>query len=314
MYITFIKLLREKLFPALNLTFKTLQEKEEEFKGIIKIGRTHLQDAVPMYISQEFSGYRAQILKRIRTFDIVEKILSELPIGGTAIGTGMNTDRRFAEKVIWLINKKTGYSLYEAENHFEAQAAKEGAVELSNALKALAVTLTKIVEDIRLMGSGPRAGLGEIILPAVQPGSSIMPGKVNPVMEESVLQAAARVIGNDLTVSIAAASGRFELNVMMPLIIDTIVESIELIANSLTGFVEKSLAGIKVNEKKTREYAGNSLALATSLTPAIGYDRAAELAKKAYREEKSILDIAKKEKVLPEEELKTLLDPLKMIE
>ncbi|MBN2134581.1 MAG: class II fumarate hydratase [Acidobacteria bacterium] len=313
MHITLIKLLREKLFPSLYLTLKAIEQKEQEFKGIVKIGRTHLQDAVPMYLSQEFSGYRAQIEKRIKNLEAVENILSELPLGGTAIGTGINTDRRFAGKVIELINKKTGYSLYEARNHFEAQAAKEGVVELSNALKALAISLTKIVEDIRIMGSGPRAGFGEIILPAVQPGSSIMPGKVNPVMEESVLQVAARVMGNDLTVSIAAASGRFELNVMMPLIIDTIIESIELLANSVTGFVEKSLLGIKTNEKKIKEYIENSLALATSLTPVIGYDRAAEIAKKAYIEDKSILDVAKKEKVLPEEELKTLLDPLKMI-
>jgi len=306
--------IEDALIPALEALRDALGEKAREFDKIVKIGRTHLQDATPIRLGQEFSGYASQIDHGILRLRNALSSLSELAQGGTAVGTGINTHPDFGKSVAAKLSNITGVGFKEAENHFEAQAAKDAACEASSALKVIAVSLMKIANDIRWLGSGPRCGFAELIVPPVQPGSSIMLGKVNPVICESVTQVAAQVMGNDVTITVAGQSGNFELNVMMPLIAHNILESIKLLANVTNVFREKCIAGLKADEKRTEETIEQSLAMCTSLAPIIGYDNAASIAKEAYAAGKTVREVALERKVLPEEELNRVLDPYKMTE
>ena len=305
--------LKEHLVPALEKLMKTFNKKASDFKDVIKIGRTHLQDATPMTLGQEFCGYTWAIHNNMKRIEATYPFLSELAIGGTAVGTGINTHPQFAKRVCEELTSLTKIKFKEAENHFEAQASKDTCLEVSGALKTLAASLTKIANDIRWLASGPRCGLGEIEIPATQPGSSIMPGKVNPVMCESVVQVCAQVIGNDAAITIGVQGGNFELNVMMPLIVCNLLNSIKLLTNVVTIFEEKCIRGVVANEKVCEDYIEKSLALCTSLVPLIGYDKAAELAKKAYKTGKTIRQICLEEKILSKGELDKALNPKKML-
>ena len=305
--------LKENLVPALEKLTKTFDKKATDFKDVIKIGRTHLQDATPMTLGQEFCGYTWAIHNNIKRIEATYPFLSELAIGGTAVGTGINTHPQFAKRVCEELTSLTKIKFREAENHFEAQASKDTCLEVSGALKTLAASLTKIANDIRWLASGPRCGLGEIEIPATQPGSSIMPGKVNPVMCEAVVQVCAQVIGNDAAITIGVQGGNFELNVMMPLIVCNLLNSIKLLTNVVTIFEEKCIRGVVANEKACEDYIEKSLALCTSLVPLIGYDKAAELAKKAYKTGKTIRQVCLEEKILSKTELDRALDPKKML-
>jgi fumarate hydratase class II len=302
--------IRNDLIPALALLEQSLAKKARAFTKIHKIGRTHLQDAVPMLLGQEFSGYTRQIELGIKRIAAVEERLCELALGGTAVGTGVNTHPEFASKVIALISSHTKIAFQEAANHFEAQAARDAAVEASGALKTLAVSLVKIANDIRWLASGPRCGIGEIDLPSLQPGSSIMPGKVNPVIPEAVIQVAAQVMGNDTTIMTGGQAGNFELNVMLPVMAYNLLQSIELLAAAAGVFARKCIDGINANEKACAGYIEQSLALATGLVPKIGYDKAAAVSKKAYESGKTIRQIVLEEKILSENEFdEWLQDP-----
>jgi fumarate hydratase class II len=300
--------INQELLPSLNKLQKSLEEKADEFSKIMKIARTHLQDAVPITLGQEFSGYARQIKLGIRRIESVESSLSELALGGTAVGTGLNTHPEFAQRVIQGLSEELGYSFREANNHFEAQAAKDAVVETSGALRTLAVSLTKIANDIRWLSSGPRGGLGEIEIPALQPGSSIMPGKVNPVIGEAVLQVAAQIMGNDLTIILAGQSGNFELNVMMPVMAYNLLQSIHLMSRVVTIFEEKCVRGIIPNKEKCVSNLERNLTLATAFVPAIGYDKSAALAKEAYATGRTIRDVALRAKILPEEKVNRIID------
>ncbi|MFQ5768686.1 MAG: class II fumarate hydratase [Acidobacteriota bacterium] len=306
--------LKEKLIPSLERLRDGLAVKEKEFHHIIKIGRTHLQDATPLRLGQEFSGYRVQVARGVDRALYAVEALSELALGGTAVGTGLNTDPRFAAGVVADLSRRTGLSLREAENHFEAQGSKDACVEASGELRTIAASLMKIANDIRWLGSGPRCGLGELKIPAVQPGSSIMPGKVNPVIAESVTQVAAQVMGNDTVVALAGLSGNFELNVMMPVLAYNLIQSIQLLASVADIFLSKCIAKIEADEECAGSMVERSLAMVTSLAPLIGYDAAAALAKKAYASGRTIREVALEEKVLPEAELARALDPAGMTE
>jgi fumarate hydratase, class II len=300
------------LIPALQRLHTALASKAREFDSIVKIGRTHLQDATPIRLGQEFGGYARQIELAIHRLEKLRDTLSELPLGGTAVGTGINTHPEFARRAIAYISQFTGVSFQEAKNHFEAQASKDAVVEASGVLKTIAVSLTKIANDIRWLGSGPRCGIGEIQLPETQPGSSIMPGKVNPVIAESVLMAAAHVIGNDVTITLAGQSGVFELNVMMPVMGHSLLESIRLLAASADNFASRCISGITANVERSNEMIEKSLAMCTALAPEIGYDAAAAIAKEAFTTGRTVREIATQKKVLPVERLNELLDPMRM--
>ncbi len=302
------------LLPELKRLQYALEEKAKEFNDVLKIGRTHLQDAVPIRLGQEFSGYASMVKHGVQRVENVRKNLSELAIGGTAVGTGVNTHPKFAGLVIEKINELTGLRFNEAENHFEAQGSKDAVVEASSALKTVGVSLMKIANDIRWLGSGPRCGIGEIILPEVQPGSSIMPGKVNPVIAESLCQAAAQVIGNDATIAIGGISGNFELNVMMPVMAYNLLQSISLLTNATSVFTKKCISGIRANNERCEEMIEKSLAMCTALSPYIGYDKAAKLAKEAFDSGRTIREIAMEKGVLPEDELEEILNPRSMTE
>jgi len=302
--------IRDGLIPALDRLRKELNEKSESFRHIRKIARTHLQDAVPMTLGQEFSGYARQAELAMDRLRGVEERLSELALGGTAVGDGLNTHPEFASRVIASISQETGFAFREAKNHFEAQAAQDAVVETSAALKTIAVSLVKIANDIRWLASGPRCGVGEITLPSLQPGSSIMPGKVNPVIPEMVLQVSAHVIGNDAAITQGGQSGNFELNVMLPLMAYNLLQSIQLLAGAARAFAEKCVRGIEANEKKCASNLEQSLALATAFVPAIGYDKAASLAREAYEKNKTIREVAREKRVLPEEEIQEILDKM----
>lgn len=289
-----------RLVPALENLFKALSEKATLFSDVKKIGRTHLQDAVPMTLGQEFSGYARQVELGIIRIKTASKHLESLALGGTAVGTGVNTHKDFAKNVIRFISEETGYSFCETDNHFEAQGAQDAAVETSGALKTLAVSMMKIANDIRWLSSGPRAGLGEINLPALQPGSSIMPGKVNPVIPEAVIQVVAQVIGNDTTITIGAQAAYFELNTMLPVIGYNLLQSIELLSSAAALFDEKCIHGITVNREVCESNIEKSLAMATYLVPHVGYDKAAAIAKRAYETGKTVREIALEEENLPE--------------
>jgi fumarate hydratase class II len=299
---------RRRLVPALNQLEQALAHKAAEFGEVRKIGRTHLQDAVPMRLGQEFSGYARQAalgLERLRAF---EPRMCALALGGTAVGTGVNTHPDFARKTIARISIETGVDFRCAESPFEALAARDAAVEASGALKTIAVSLTKIANDIRWLGSGPRCGLGEIALPELQPGSSIMPGKVNPVIPEAVLQVAAQVIGNDATITLGGQAGNFELNVMMPVIAYNLLQSIALLAEAAEVFAGKCIRGIAANRETCAAYIERSLALATGLVPVMGYDRAAAVALKAYDSGRTIREVLTEEGVLSSKEIDELLN------
>ncbi|MEX1000058.1 MAG: class II fumarate hydratase [Thermodesulfobacteriota bacterium] len=302
------------LIPGLKNLHKSLASKARQFDKIVKIGRTHLQDATPVRLGQEFSGYASMIEHGIKRVQYAKEELSELAIGGTAVGTGINTDPRFAKLVTKRLSKMTKAKLREADNHFEAQGSKDAVVQASGSLKTLAVSLMKIANDIRWLGSGPRCGIGEILIPPVQPGSSIMPGKVNPVIPEAVCQVAAQVIGNDLTITIGGQFGNFELNVMMPVKGHNLLQSIELLARVSNVFADKCIKGIKADKERCEEMIEKSLAMCTSLAPVIGYDSAAKIAKEAYETGKTIREVALEKKVLPAEKLNELLDPWSMTE
>ena len=302
----------EDLVPGLEILYESLRKKSKAFDGIVKVGRTHLQDAVPIRLGQEFSGYAHQVKLGIKRVHAVKDSLSELALGGTALGTGLNTHPEFARRVIDFISQDTRCRFTEAENHFEAQAAQDAAVETSGALKTVAVSLLKIANDIRWLASGPRCGLGEINIPALQPGSSIMPGKVNPVIPESIIQTAAQVIGNDMSITIGCQGGNFDLNVMLPVIAHNLLQSISILGSAAKIFAEKCIHGITANEARCKDIIENSLSMCTALAPVIGYERAAAIAKEAYRTGKTVREVSMEEKVLPEAQLKELLDPLKM--
>ena len=312
-HIASVTLLQQRFLPALRDLHKALRDKGREFHSILKIGRTHLQDATPIRLGQEFGGYARQVELGIHRIQNAIKSLSELPLGGTAVGTGINTHPLFAKKVIAIMNKKTGYRFSEAVDHFEAQGAKDALVEMSGTLKIVAVSLIKIANDIRWLGSGPRCGIGEIHLQDTQPGSSIMPGKVNPVIPESLVQVCAQVIGNDSAITLAGLSGNFELNVMMPLIAYNLLQSIHLLANAVNNFSKRCIQGLKADRKRCEEMVEKSLALATALTPKIGYEKAARIAKKAYVQDKTIRQVVEEEGLFSKEELNLLLDPRSMI-
>ncbi len=303
----------EKLKPALSEMQSVLEQKSEEMEDVVKVGRTHLQDATPVTLGQEIGGHAAQIRKSIRRLESSAEELKELPIGGTAVGTGLNTHPEFAERVCNHLEERTGYDVRETDNHFESQGARDALVEFSGSLRTLAVALMKIANDIRWLGSGPRCGIGEINVPAVQPGSSIMPGKINPVLAESVTQVAAQVIGSDTTVSVAGQSGNFELNVMMPVMAYNVLESQRMLTNVTTAFREKCLEEIEADEDRCEEMVEQSLALVTNLAPEVGYDRAAEIAKEAHKTGKTIREVALEKDLMSPERLDALLDPSQML-
>jgi fumarate hydratase, class II len=302
------------LIPALRVLLESLRQKAEEFDDVVKIGRTHLQDAVPIRLGQEFSGYAAMISRGIDRIEAVHPRLSELALGGTAVGTGLNCPPGFPAGVVMRLSEWTGVSFREAGNRFEALASRDAAVETSGMLKTLACSLMKIANDLRWLGSGPRCGIGEILLPATQPGSSIMPGKVNPVIAEAVTMVAAQVLGNDVTINLGGQAGNFELNVMQPVIAYNLLQSIALLANSCRVLAEKTVKGVQADRLRCEEMIERSLAMVTSLAPRIGYDRAAAIAKEAYESGRTVREVARERRVLPEEELETILDPWSMTE
>lgn len=296
------------LLPAMDALGRTLRKKSQEFHDVIKIGRTHLQDAVPMRLGQEFRGYAHQVDASAERIKSVLPWIYELPLGGTAVGTGLNAKPPFIRSTIDAISQRSKLPFVEAKNHFEAQGAKDAICFLSGALKAYAVSLTKIANDVRWLGSGPRCGLGELILPAVQPGSSIMPGKVNPVIAESLLMACAQVIGYDAAITWSCAMSNFELNVMMPIIAYDLLDSIHLLAAVSRNFEEKAIRGLQADRERAAAYVEQSLAMCTVLAPEIGYDNAAKLAKEAYETRRTIREVAREKSGLSEERLTQLLD------
>jgi fumarate hydratase class II len=279
-------------------------------RGVLKTGRTHLQDAVPVTLGQVFSGYARQIELGLNRLDQAGAGLLELPLGGTAVGSGINTHPEFAARVIAGLADDTGIDLKEAANHFEAQAAKDACVQASGALKTIAISLAKVANDLRLLASGPRFGYGEINLPVLQPGSSIMPGKINPVIPEVVVQVSAQVMGNDLAISLGGLGGYFELNTMMPLIARNLLESIDLLAAASEQFAQNCISGITPNVEKAASTVEGNLSLATFLAPAIGYDKAAELAHQVLETGRTVRELALEQNLLDEAELDRLLgDP-----
>ena len=312
MHVATLEAIQKELLPALGALRQALAQKVRQFDRIFKIGRTHLNDATPIRLGQEFGGYARQIELSIARIKSAARGLEELPLGGTAVGTGINTHPEFAAKAIKRIAETTGLTFREAGNHFEAQAGKDAVVHVSGVLKTLAVSLTKIANDLRWLASGPRCGLGEISLPETQPGSSIMPGKVNPVICESVLQVAAHVIGCDATITICGQAGNFELNVMMPIMALKLMEAIEFTANVTKLFTQKCVVGIEADRERCSELVERSLAMVTALAPYVGYDRAAKIALEAHASGKTVREVARAHKVLPEKKLEKILDARRM--
>ena len=310
-HISALDIITSQLLPAIEQLENALEQKSREFKNIVKTGRTHLQDATPITLGQEFLGFAGQMNRsalRIKTASIG---LREVALGGTAVGTGVNTHSEFAKRVCIYLSDWTGQEIRETDNHFQSQNTLDAVVYMSGALKTLAVSAIKISNDIRWLGSGPRAGFGEIELPEVQPGSSIMPGKVNPVIAESTAMVAAQVIGNDLTVSIAGQSGNFELNVMMPVAAFNLLQSIELLSTSLSNLATQCVNGIKATDSGP-EMVEKGLAIVTTLVPIIGYDASAAIAKKAQNSGKTIREVALEDTDLDPSDIDEILDPSKM--
>jgi fumarate hydratase, class II len=313
MHIAVAEEINRRLIPTLTKLKDTLNKKSKEFDGIIKIGRTHLQDATPLTLGQEFSGYAQQLIYNIDRVKNVLPALYRLAIGGTAVGTGLNTHPEFAEKVAKQISKETGLPFVSAENKFEALAAHDSLVETSGVLKTIAASLMKIANDIRWLASGPRCGIGEISIPENEPGSSIMPGKVNPTQSEAMTMVCSQVIANDVAVNIGGASGNFELNVFKPLIVFNVLNSVRLLSDSMQMFEEHCAVGIEPNKEKIDFNLHNSLMLVTALNPHIGYDNAAKIAKTAYKDNSTLLEAGKKLGFLDEEKFKNWVKPELMI-
>jgi fumarate hydratase, class II len=303
--------IEQALIPALTELHQALEKKARQFDDVLKIGRTHLQDATPIRLGQEFGGYASQVQHGMARLRLAERNLGELALGGTAVGTGINADPDFARRVIASIAQETGLNIREAEDHFEAQGGRDAAVETSGMLKTLAVSLIKIANDIRFLASGPRLGLGELRLPATQPGSSIMPGKVNPVMCEMLLQVCAQVLGNDAAIAFCGSFGNFELNVMMPVMAYNLLESIELLAAASQVFARRCVNGIEADREKCKANLELSLSNCTILAPVIGYDKAAKIAKIAYETNRTIREVALEQSGLDKAKLNDLLDPAK---
>ena len=314
LHVAAVAALREDLLPALDALARALEEKDQLFDGVVKSGRTHLMDATPVRLGQEFGGYATQVRKGAQRVERALPGLEELPLGGTAVGTGINAPPGFAARVIAGIASRTGYPFREAADHFEAQAARDGVVEASGALKTVAVSLYKIANDLRWLASGPSGGIGEIRLPALQPGSSIMPGKVNPVIPEAVLQAAAQVVGNDAAITWGGAAGNFELNAMLPLLARNLLESIGLLTVAALLLADRCVVGIEADAARAADLLGRNVAIATALAPIIGYDRAAEVARRAAAEGRPVREVALEMGVLPEADLDAALDLRAMTE
>ena len=313
-HVSAVAALREGLLPALDRLAASLEAKSDEFSDVVKSGRTHLMDATPVTLGQEFGGYAAQVRKGAQRVEAVLPELEELALGGTAVGTGINAPDGFAAAVIALMAERTGYSLREADDHFEAQGAKDATVSASGALRTVAVSLFKIANDIRFLGSGPTSGISEIKIPSLQPGSSIMPGKVNPVMSEMMMQVAAQVIGNDVAIAWGGANGNFELNVMMPMIAHNLLESAGILANGCDAFRERCVDGLEANEKRAQELVEKNAIIVTALNPHIGYDNGAKIAKEAVATGRSVRDLVLEAGLMTGDELDDALDIKKMTE
>ena len=313
MHIAAVLAIQESLLPHLQLLFDGFKLKTSEFTDIIKVGRTHLMDATPLTLGQEFSGYAAQLKNGIEAIQRSFRSLYDLAIGGTAVGTGLNTVPGYDVRMASVIGEITGYPFVAAANKFEALACNDAIVEVSGSLKRLAAAFMKIANDIRWLSSGPRCGLGEIFIPDNEPGSSIMPGKVNPTQSEAMTMVAVQVMGNDTAIGIAGSQGNFELNVFKPLMIYNLLQSIKLLSDVAKNFHDKCLVGIKPNHKRIAELLNNSLMLATALNPVIGYDAATKVVQKAFKEGKSLRQAAVEMKVLSEEEFDRAIDPSQMI-
>ena len=309
LHLAALETVHDPLLPAMRGLEGALQAKAREFDDVIKIGRTHLQDAVPMRLGQEFSGYARQVEAALERVEAALPGLCELALGGTAVGTGLNAHEGFAAAVIEELAARTGLPVREASNHFEAQGARDAAAFLSAALRNYALALVKIANDIRWLGSGPRCGIGELQLPATQPGSSIMPGKVNPVIAESLLMVCAQVIGHDSAIAWCAAAGNFELNVMMPLMAWDLLDSIKLLAAGTRNFETRLVRGLEANRERAAAFVERSLAMATALAPVIGYEQAAALAKEASASGRTIREVARERSGIPPDDLERLLDP-----
>jgi fumarate hydratase class II len=314
MHVAAVAAIEEDLIPALGNLMVSLEEKAVEFDDVLKSGRTHLQDATPIRLGQEFGGYAAQIGKAIMRLEAILPELRELALGGTAVGTGINAPEGFAAGTIEIMSRRSGYDFVEADNHFEAQAGKDAYVNASGVLKTVATSMFKIVNDLRWLSSGPRNGIGEISLPSLQPGSSIMPGKVNPVIPEAVMMIAARVFGNDTTITWGGANGNFELNVMMPVMTHSLLESIELLASGARVLKEMTVDGITANAERAAFLLDQNAIVATSLVPYIGYDKVSEVIKRAFAEGRGVREVALEMEVLPEDELDAALDVRPMTE
>ena len=313
-HVAAVAALRDDLLPALSALAGSLRTKADEFAEVVKSGRTHLMDATPVTLGQEFGGYATQVRKGAERLHKVLSELEELPLGGTAVGSGLNAPDGFAADVIADMEALTGFPFREADDHFEAQAAKDATVSASGALKTVATSLFKIANDLRWLSSGPRTGIAEIRLPALQPGSSIMPGKVNPVMSEMMMQVCAQVIGNDVAVTWGAANGNFELNVMMPLIAHNLLESIELLSTATNAFREKCVEGVEADVERSRELAERNIIVVTALNPHIGYDKGAVAAKEAFATGRNVRDVVVEKGWLTEEQVDELLDIKRMTE
>jgi len=300
--------IKERLIPAATSLSKALRRKQREFAHVVKSGRTHLMDATPVTLGQEFGGYAAQIEEDVARINDALPRLCVLPLGGTAVGTGINAPKGFARKVVARLAQRTGLPLTEAKDHFAAQGARDSLVETSGQMRTLAISLVKIANDVRWMGSGPSTGLGEIRLPDLQPGSSIMPGKVNPVIPEVVTQVAAQAIGNDAAVAFGGSQGNFELNVFVPVMARNLLESIDLLASACAVFADKCVKGIEANVDTLRRYAESSPSIGTSLNPHLGYETTAEIIKESNRTGRSIREIVKARKLMTDEELDRALD------
>jgi fumarate hydratase, class II len=302
------------LLPALARLQQALDGKAREFDAIVKTGRTHLMDATPIRLGQEFSGYASQVEHSIERIQATLPDLRELAIGGTAVGTGLNTHPEFGRRMAAEISRRAGSSFREARNHFEAQGAQDGALWASAALNSTAASLMKIANDIRLMNSGPRCGLGEITLPAIQPGSSIMPGKVNPVICEAVIQVGAQVMGNHVAITVGSQWGQLDLNTMLPMMARNLLESVQLLSAVSRVLADKALAGLIANEETCRSYVEISPSMATALNPLIGYDRAAEIAKRSFKEKRPVRELAAEMTRLSRDEIARALDPRRQTE
>jgi fumarate hydratase class II len=313
-HVAAVAAIREDLVPALERLAGSLEAKATEFEDVVKSGRTHLMDATPVTLGQEFGGWATQIRKAVERLAKVLPELEELALGGTAVGTGINAPSGFAAAVIQLMSERTDFPFREAEDHFEAQGGKDAVVMASGALKTIAVSMFKIANDIRFLGSGPTSGLAEIRIPDLQPGSSIMPGKVNPVMSEMVMQVAAQVVGDDATITWSGANGNFELNVMMPVLAHNLLESIGLLGAAASTFAARCVDGIEVNDERVRELLERNAVIVTALNPHIGYDNGARIVKEAVATGRSVRELVLEAGLMSEEELDTALDLKKMTE